>query len=111
MHLITMVPTSLRANFKLVVAVCQVVGHVKVGSNVTMMPTSVASHGTVVPDGYILTPGTTSQRLPSGPSGGHGGCFTQLRKVCELVADLAAASAADDCGPPPYLAGIYNYNI
>jgi hypothetical protein len=35
----------------------------------------------------------------------------QLLKVCGLVADLAAASAADDCGPPPYIAVIYNYNI
>jgi hypothetical protein len=47
----------------------QVVGHVKIGKNVTMMPTSIASHGTVVPDSYIMTPGTTSQRLPAGPSG------------------------------------------
>ncbi|WIA36220.1 hypothetical protein OEZ86_007554 [Tetradesmus obliquus] len=45
-----------------------VVGRVKIGKGVTMMPTSIASHGTAVPDGFIMTPGTTSQRLPAGPS-------------------------------------------
>ncbi|KAF6251173.1 hypothetical protein COO60DRAFT_1677209 [Scenedesmus sp. NREL 46B-D3] len=47
----------------------EVLGHVKVGRNVTLLPTSIVSHGTVVPDNYLLTPGTTSQRLPPGPAG------------------------------------------
>jgi hypothetical protein len=76
---------------------CQVVGYVRIGKGVTMMPTSIASHGTVVPDGYIMTPGTTSQRLPPGPSGGHGGCNGCIMQyVCQYhgvscVKQLAAS--------------------
>jgi hypothetical protein len=47
----------------------QVLGDVKVGCNVTLLPTSIVSHGTVVPENYLLTPGVTSQRLPPGPAG------------------------------------------
>jgi hypothetical protein len=53
----------------LLLLLLQVLGHVKIGRNVTLLPTSIASHDTVVPDDYLLTPGTTSQRLPPGPAG------------------------------------------
>lgn len=67
----------------------QVLGRVKVGRGVTLLPTSIVSHGTVVPDNYLLTPGTTSQRLPPGPAGGCLDIHTQnvnnsMNVVCAL---------------------------
>ncbi|WIA16041.1 hypothetical protein OEZ85_012770 [Tetradesmus obliquus] len=60
-----------------------VVGRVKIGKGVTMMPTSIASHGTAVPDGVIMTPGTTSQRLPAGPSDAE--AHTRVRSEHEVL--------------------------
>jgi hypothetical protein len=57
----------------------------------------------------LLRCGTASDLVLKRESGGV--WYVKLRKVGGLVADLAAASAADECGPLPYIAGIYNYNV